>query len=208
MGGMIEHEVTRTLVKSQPEVWAQCSEADSLGRHLNGSFGEIRITRLEPEHSVAWEGEEVSGTVRIEPSAWGTRVTMTVEVAEEEPGPQLEAVVAEEPPEEPVAALEPEALVESPEPTGPPRVTFLAKLRARFRRSPEDRTPVEEVEEPVMEAPEVEPAVAVNEPVQETPEEEAQMPVPPPEDRPDTTAALNAALESLGQAHHRPFSRA
>ena len=37
--GMAQHEMTRTLVKSQPEVWTQCSDADSLGRHLSGSFG-------------------------------------------------------------------------------------------------------------------------------------------------------------------------
>ena len=95
--GMREHEVTRTLVKSQPEIWAQCSVAESLERHMSGSFGEIRITRLEPEHSVAWEGEQVRGTVKIEPSAWGTRVTMAV---------QMEAEVAPPPPLTPAASGE------------------------------------------------------------------------------------------------------
>ena len=60
---MTEHEASRTLVKSQPELWTECSDASSLARHL-GSFGEIRITRLEPETAVAWEGECASGTVR------------------------------------------------------------------------------------------------------------------------------------------------
>ena len=68
---MPELEVSRTLVKSPPELWAECSDAASLARHL-GQFGEIRITRLEPETAVAWEGELASGTVRIEPSGWGT----------------------------------------------------------------------------------------------------------------------------------------
>src|SRR5438105_752222 len=107
---MTPHEATRTLVKSPPEVWAQCSEADALERHLNGSFGEIRITRLEPESTVVWEGEQVRGTVRIEPSAWGTRVTLTAQVEGEEPR-------APEPAPEP-AASEPE-LVEAPEPDEP-----------------------------------------------------------------------------------------
>jgi hypothetical protein len=73
-------EVTagRTLVKSPPELWAVCSVADSLAQHLE-VFGEIRITRLEPETTVAWEGERASGTVRIEPSGWGTKVTVTAD---------------------------------------------------------------------------------------------------------------------------------
>ncbi len=73
---MTEHEASRTLVKSTPELWAECSDAASLARHL-GQFGEIRITRLEPETAVAWEGEEISGTVRLEPSGWGTKVILT-----------------------------------------------------------------------------------------------------------------------------------
>ena len=63
---MTEHEASRTLVKSPPELWSECSDAASLARHL-GQFGEIRITRLEPESAVAWEGERASGTVRLEP---------------------------------------------------------------------------------------------------------------------------------------------
>ena len=74
---MSQHEASRTLVKSPPELWTECSDAGSLARHLNQSFGEIRITKLDPETSVAWEGERVSGTVRIEPSGWGTKVTFT-----------------------------------------------------------------------------------------------------------------------------------
>jgi hypothetical protein len=69
---------SRTLVKSAPELWAECSEAGSLARHL-GAFGEIRVTRLEPETTVAWEGDAARGTVRLEPSGWGTRVILTAE---------------------------------------------------------------------------------------------------------------------------------
>src|SRR6267154_1917271 len=93
---MAQHQASRTLVKSPPELWAEISDLGSLARHL-GEFGEIRITRLEPETTVAWEGERVSGTVRIEPSGWGTRVTLTA--VDDEP----EAVVAE-----PKVAPEPE----------------------------------------------------------------------------------------------------
>src|SRR5579884_991964 len=73
---MADVTASRTLVKSPPELWTECSDAESLGRHLDG-FGEIRITRLEPETAVAWEGELASGTVRLEPSGWGTRVVLT-----------------------------------------------------------------------------------------------------------------------------------
>jgi hypothetical protein len=76
----------RTLVKSPPELWSELSEVERLARHL-GAFGEIKITKLEPEHTVAWEGEGASGTVSIEPSGWGTRVTLTA---------QLEGGVAQE----------------------------------------------------------------------------------------------------------------
>ena len=71
----------RTLVKSAPELWAVCSDVEMLAEHL-GAFGEIRITRLEPETTVAWEGERASGTVHIEPSAWGTKVTVTADSGE------------------------------------------------------------------------------------------------------------------------------
>jgi hypothetical protein len=70
----------RTLVKSPPELWDELSEVDRLAKHL-GAFGEIKITKLEPEHTVAWEGEHASGTVSIEPSGWGTKVILRAELA-------------------------------------------------------------------------------------------------------------------------------
>jgi hypothetical protein len=69
----------RTLVKSPPELWEELSEVERLAKHL-GAFGEIKITKLEPEHKVAWEGEHASGTVSIEPSGWGTKVILTAEI--------------------------------------------------------------------------------------------------------------------------------
>src|SRR4051794_8479416 len=71
-------EAMRTLVKSPPELWAEVSDVAALTRHL-GEFGEIRITRTEPESVVEWEGDRASGTVRLEPAGWGTRVALTVE---------------------------------------------------------------------------------------------------------------------------------
>ena len=44
---MKQSTATRRLVKSPPELWAELSSEDSLGRHL-AEFGEIRITRVAP----------------------------------------------------------------------------------------------------------------------------------------------------------------
>ncbi|MEA2153127.1 MAG: hypothetical protein QOI18_1360 [Solirubrobacteraceae bacterium] len=74
---MVSSEVQRTLVKSPPELWAEISDPASLGRHL-GEFGEIRITRVEPEQRVEWEAGDTSGSVVIKPSGWGTKVKLTV----------------------------------------------------------------------------------------------------------------------------------
>src|SRR5919109_2279223 len=96
----------RTLVKSPPELWEELSEVQRLARHL-GAFGEIRITKLEPEHTVAWEGEHARGTVSIESSGWGTQVTLTAALAEasqarESPPPEVEREPErEKPPAEP-----------------------------------------------------------------------------------------------------------
>jgi hypothetical protein len=74
---------SRTLVKSPPELWNEVSEVQSLARHI-GELGEIKITKVEPERRVAWEGERATGTVQLEPSGWGTTVTFTARVPESE----------------------------------------------------------------------------------------------------------------------------
>ena len=196
---MTELQASRTLVKSPPELWAECSDAASLARHL-GRFGEIRITRLEPETAVAWEGERARGTVRIEPAGWGTKVILTaVEMdAGAPPVVELEPVVEPEPIEEPdvVVSEPPEAPAAEP----PPRRPRFARLRA-FLRGPE----------PAADSPAVDP------PLETTPPPVAEAPAaadpPPATQEPlgegsDAQAALAAALDSLGQAHHRPYSRA
>jgi hypothetical protein len=110
---MISSEVQRTLVKSPPELWTELSDPAALGRHL-GEFGDIRITRVEPEKTVVWEAERASGTVLIKPSGWGTRVTLTVTREIDEPEPPVasepsvapEATVTSEPPVEAEPTLE------------------------------------------------------------------------------------------------------
>ena len=243
---MTEHVASRTLVKSPPELWAECSDATSLARHLD-QFGEIRITRLEPETAVAWEGERARGTVRFEPSGWGTKVILTavavreaIEPLEEREPPaapepveetevveqpevveEPEAVEEPEPPEaadpDPVAVAEPLAPIEPSTDTPAPRRRF-ARLFGLFRAPRPESGALEEpiaVEESAPElAPTPEPELqAEPEPAPEpTPgPEPASEPVtanPPGTETPATEAALTAALDSLGQAHHRPYSRA
>ncbi|HSC03327.1 MAG TPA: hypothetical protein VLC49_08410 [Solirubrobacteraceae bacterium] len=233
---MTELQASRTLVKSPPELWAECSDAASLARHLDG-FGEIRITRLEPETAVAWEGERARGTVRIEPAGWGTKVILTAvqegeeAVADAPPEPEPAVAVAPPAPESLVVEASSEAVVEEP----PPRVRKRrwARLKAYWRGVPRPEEP-EEPEEPVgeLEAPPEatlieEPAVVLEEPatlieepavVLEEPAvvlEEPAVVLEEPSIAPEepaavsgTEAALSAALDSLGQAHHRPYSRA
>jgi hypothetical protein len=246
----------RTLVKSPPELWDELSEVEGLAKHL-GAFGEIKITKLEPEHTVAWEGEHASGTVSIEPSGWGTRVTLHAELPDEA-APEAEEpvadepLVAEEPPvaeepvaEEPVADVEPVA-EESQAPVR--RRGFWGWLFRTRTAGPEvEQNPVAEPEpvailpEPVVHQPEPEPAVgpepvvAEPEPVVAEPEPVVAEPEPEPtvaeaeptvaEPEPSVAEAeadqeaepavgperaraiLDEALDALGAAHHRPFSR-
>jgi hypothetical protein len=77
-------EAKRTLVKSTPELWDEVSDLAALARHL-GEFGEIRITRTEPQSVVEWEGDRASGAVRLERSGWGTKVTLTAAPVAVEP---------------------------------------------------------------------------------------------------------------------------
>ncbi len=234
---MTEQEVSRTLVKSPPELWAECSDASSLARHLD-QFGELRITRLEPESTVAWEGEHASGTVRLEPAGWGTRVVLNatsvqdgdeLDATSAQDGEDLNATWAQDGEDEEPAPQEPEPL-----PPPPPRPStlppaaeadlqlelerapgFFRRLVSRFRSGPV---------EPVADRPPIELRPAEDELVatRATIDEGSAVAVLAPPGAATATArgtaiaspeaqrlgaALTAALDSLGQAHHRPFSR-
>src|SRR3954452_13688241 len=74
---MPRFEVSRTLVKSPPELWAE------LGPEcLEKALGTVSIEETEPERSIAFEGEGVRGTATLEPAGWGTKVTLTAETEE------------------------------------------------------------------------------------------------------------------------------
>jgi hypothetical protein len=144
---MSDLTASRTLVKSPPELWSELSEVEALAGHL-GELGEIKITRVEPEHTVAWEGERAKGTVSLEPSGWGTTVTFTAEVPDAEN----------------------------------PRIREAGTPSGLFNR--------------------LFPGFWVQEPETELP------PVTAPSADPDQVReVLDGALDALGSAHHRPFSR-
>lgn len=73
-------QAKRTLVKSAPELWAELTDPGALAGHL-AAFGPVRITRTTRETLVEWEGDGAAGSVRLEPSAWGTRVVLTCEAS-------------------------------------------------------------------------------------------------------------------------------
>ncbi|MDP2712718.1 MAG: hypothetical protein Q8O56_16020 [Solirubrobacteraceae bacterium] len=80
---MEQSTAQRRLVKSPPELWAEVSDERALGRRL-APFGEIRITRVEPETTVAWEGDRASGTVELAAAGWGTKVIVTARAPDPE----------------------------------------------------------------------------------------------------------------------------
>jgi len=223
---MDDPRAQRTLVKSPPELWAEISDAGALAGHL-GAFGEIRITRLEPETTVAWEGDRARGTVELEPAGWGTRVTLTASIAaeanaltdaESEGEPELEAVAAPEP----ELAAEPAPAPAAPAPAAAePEAPRTRRRWWPFGRRRADASP------PGADAP------APEQPAGDDAARPQAAPVagasgPPPEPHPalepaaaerapdPTPASLDArraedilagVLDDLGAAHHRPFSR-
>jgi hypothetical protein len=203
----VSSEVQRTLVKSPPELWAELSDPAALARHL-GELGEIRITRVEPEKTVEWEAPDATGAVRLKPSGWGTKVTLTVtrEVPEPEPVAAPEPIVAAE--TEPTAELEPEPEVE-PTAEPEPRRGFFARLfgrRPKVEPAPEPK--VEPAPEPEAEAeadPELEPEI--HEEAQPDLDLAAEPAALEEAMVAETQAVLTTVLDRLGAAHHRPFSR-
>jgi hypothetical protein len=71
-------EVSRTLVKSPPELWEELRE----GR-LKEVVGADELTPSEDERLLAWEAEGSKGSATLEPSGWGTKVILHVEIEEE-----------------------------------------------------------------------------------------------------------------------------
>ena len=75
---MPRFEVSRTLVKSPPELWAELGP-DCLEKAL----GAVSVEETEPERELTFAGEGIHGTAVLEPAGWGTKVTLTAETEEQ-----------------------------------------------------------------------------------------------------------------------------
>lgn len=75
---MASYEISRTLVKSPPELWEELQ-----GDRWADAMGEVSVRPTEPDRELAWEADGARGTAVIEPSGWGTKVTLTAEVEEQ-----------------------------------------------------------------------------------------------------------------------------
>ena len=75
---MPRFEVSRTLVKSPPELWAELGP-DCLEKAL----GAVSVEETEPERELTFSGDGVHGTAVLEPAGWGTKVTLTAETEEQ-----------------------------------------------------------------------------------------------------------------------------
>lgn len=225
---MADLTAKRTLVKSPPELWAELGELEALAGHL-GEFGEITISRVEPETTVAWEGERARGTVELEASGWGTKVTLTAAVREPDPAPEPPPPGDREPATAPPAAAEPdpEPVGSTPEPSlprsespaaaRPERRGFLSRIFGRRAAAPAGpatqpapglaaiRAERERVSPPP--APPRISAPPRPRPPEPEPAAAAETTAPAPLDPERAQALLEAVLDNLGSAHHRPFSR-
>ena len=75
---MPRFEVSRTLVKSPPELWA------ALGPDcFEEALGVVSVEETEPEREKTFSGDGVRGTAVLEPAGWGTKVTLTAETEEQ-----------------------------------------------------------------------------------------------------------------------------
>ena len=67
--------MSRTLVKSPPELWEELQ-----GDCLSAAVGEVTVEATKPEEELHWRADGARGWARIKPSNWGTKVVLTAEV--------------------------------------------------------------------------------------------------------------------------------
>jgi hypothetical protein len=75
---MSKVEVSRTLVKSPPELWTELS-----GTRLAEAVGGATVSVAEEERRIEWQAEGARGAAELEPTGWGTRLTLTAEFEDE-----------------------------------------------------------------------------------------------------------------------------
>jgi hypothetical protein len=162
---------SRTLVKSQPELWElidQPSRMEGLMSALLGRAAEVTVSEREPESVLSWQaaddGDDAWIKVQLAEKGWGTHVEVSAESPTEAIRLEgwLDAVLDE--------LATPEKRPFSGMTETPPDVPSAAKP------APTEPAPVEEakLEDPPVPDPPVEDA-----PVEETPVEAPATPEPP-----------------------------
>jgi hypothetical protein len=71
-------EVSRTLVKSPPELWTELR-----GERLCEAVGADSVKVTEDERRIEWEAGGAKGAAVLEPAGWGTKLTLTARFEEE-----------------------------------------------------------------------------------------------------------------------------
>ena len=74
---MASVEVSRTLVKSPPELWDEIASKEALGRWL----GEVSVSSVDPPTRIEWNTDGAHGVIELEASGWGTRIRARVKTA-------------------------------------------------------------------------------------------------------------------------------
>ena len=70
-------EVSRTLVKSPPELWTELN-----GERLADAVGGATVAVAEEGRRIEWEADGAHGQAVLEPAGWGTKLTLRAEIDE------------------------------------------------------------------------------------------------------------------------------
>lgn len=104
--------VSRTLVKSPPEVWAELERDGRLAELLE--IESLEVTVAQELEVLEWQAETASGRIEIKASGWGTKVSLTAEVDETEAKETVAEVVDDSHGGEEEVAVVTEPEVEAP----------------------------------------------------------------------------------------------
>jgi hypothetical protein len=181
----------RTLLKSAPELWGEVSDPTKLQRHLC-QFKDVQIVSKDPESVVTWRADTTTGEVHLAPSGWGTQVTLIAQPADGQ-DPQPESSDHSEDRAKMNERQSPEDRNSHPasENCSPSEKSLITRIWTLFHKQQSTVT----FTAPTCEEPS-KPAASM---AQEKPASSMQTQ--------QLDEALTAALDSLGAAHHRPFSR-
>jgi len=103
---------------------------DTNGPAQTEAVGAERVTVTEEERRIEWQAEGASGAAVLEPAGWGTKLTLTAEIAEEVA--RLEPDIARIGLWARLRGPRPEGLAPPPEPPTPARAEDLEQTLAQL----------------------------------------------------------------------------